>query len=254
VKKSFFLSGHLLLIWLTIVLITSSCSLVDSSRRSLLGEPAKAPKNKAQYISRAQYDQLMQKYEKLSVEYDELKQDSVPVEKEIEPIKVQDKSVETVDVFENLVQDQKKSPSKPEMAKVEAPAKEAMVIPAAAMSSSSEGSEENRINEDVLYYNKAVALLENNEIQKALQAFQVLSKNDIPQVRVRAKFQMGRIFMKNNEYDLAMQMFEEILSQHASSGMVIHSLKSLVECSRALGLKSKEKKYTTILRDIFDIT
>ena len=72
------------------------------------------------------------------------------------------------------------------------------------------------------------------------------------QVRVRAKYFIGEILFIQEEYDLAMQVFEEIINQHAFSAVIIKSLDRLVECSKKLGLSKKERRYFSILKDIFN--
>ena len=82
------------------------------------------------------------------------------------------------------------------------------------------------------------------------------------QVRARAKFQIGELFFKQGEYDLAMQEFEGVLANHAFSGVVLRALERLVDCSERLirdeGLgrgerdaqREKRDRYSS-LRDFF---
>ena len=71
------------------------------------------------------------------------------------------------------------------------------------------------------------------------------------QIRVHAKFYIGEILFRQQEYDLAMQVFEEILDKDAFSGIVLKTLGRLVTCSKKLKLKKKKDRYYSMLHDFF---
>jgi TolA-binding protein len=73
------------------------------------------------------------------------------------------------------------------------------------------------------------------------------------QIRVRSKFQIAEILFTQNEFDLASQVFEDIVKNYAFSGLVIDSLKRLVTCSEKLNLNDKAVKYQSMLSDIFGV-
>ena len=63
---------------------------------------------------------------------------------------------------------------------------------------------------------------------------------------------MGEILFSQGEYDLSLQIFEEILERHAFSGLVIKTLGRLIVCSEKLKLVGKQEKYYSILHDFFE--
>jgi len=49
-----------------------------------------------------------------------------------------------------------------------------------------------------------------------------------------------------------MQIFEEIITRDAYSGMVVKTLGRLIVCSEKLGLKAKKDKYFSVMHDFFE--
>ncbi|MCY4524927.1 MAG: hypothetical protein OXB84_09315 [Halobacteriovoraceae bacterium] len=71
------------------------------------------------------------------------------------------------------------------------------------------------------------------------------------QIKARAAFLKGEILFQQNEYDLAMQLLEEMVEKYAFSGMVLVALRRLLVCAEKLKLKEKRKKYYSLLHDFF---
>ena len=81
-----------------------------------------------------------------------------------------------------------------------------------------------------------------------------LEKSPVKQLMVWSKYLIGEILFKQNEFDLAMQVFEEIINKHAFSGLVIKSLGRLIVCSEKLKLTKKKEQYYSLLHDFFEPT
>ena len=101
---------------------------------------------------------------------------------------------------------------------------------------------------------QAKQYLFNNKLDAALQIFKDLENSKHKQVKVRAQFFIGEVLFKQGEYDLAMQVFEDIINKYAFSGIILKTLGRLVVCSDKLRLKKKYDLYYSILHDFFETT
>ena len=106
------------------------------------------------------------------------------------------------------------------------------------------------LQEEIENLIRARSYVERRKLNKAMDLLKKLDKSKDAQIRVRAKFYIGEVLFIQEEYDLAMQVFEEIISKHAFSAMTIRSLDRLVECSKKLELSKKERRYYSILKDL----
>lgn len=70
---------------------------------------------------------------------------------------------------------------------------------------------------------------------------------------MRAKLQIGELLMKQNQYDLALQSFEDIIQKYAQSGVVIDALRNAAICGDKLGLANKRDQYSSMLKDVFEM-
>jgi tetratricopeptide (TPR) repeat protein len=183
-------------------------------------------------VPRAQYDQLLLKYEELSKKYEELKerppgsQDTLVDElqrSQSENFAKSSSNVETVDVFPT------DKPSTSSVASVEVP---------------------DDVEAQLGLYRKGVALKETNQ-GEATKIFQQLESKAIAPVKVRAKYQIGDMLLKKGQYDLALQVFEDIISKNAHSGVVLDALNGALIASEKLGMNSKKDQYASMLNDVF---
>jgi tetratricopeptide (TPR) repeat protein len=99
---------------------------------------------------------------------------------------------------------------------------------------------------------KADKLVRQNRMDSALILLKDLEESSNHQIKVRAKFYLAEMLFRQNEYDLAMQMYEEIVRKYAFSGLVIKSLGRLIVCSEKLKLGKKQERYYSILHDFFE--
>lgn len=99
---------------------------------------------------------------------------------------------------------------------------------------------------------KANQLVGQNRMDSALILLKELEESPNGQIKVRAKFYLAEMLFRQNEYDLAMQMYEEIVRKYAFSGLVIKSLGRLIVCSEKLKLGKKQERYYSILHDFFE--
>lgn len=213
---------------------TASCSLVETTRQSLLGDsPRKAVKKEVKWVSKSQYDDLMIKYKDISSKYERLKEDRMSSKKAFNQLNelASTAADETVDVFgdEGLI------PTKPVIKK-----------PQIEITGS-------KINKELNYFKKAVALYDNSNTDEALKIFQSLEKSSLKQVRVRSRKYIADIYFSKSQFDLALQVYQRIITNDAYSGKVIPALRGAAICSGKLGLTEKKQQYESMLKDFFEV-
>lgn len=205
----------------------NSCSWYRDVERSLVEGDDK--KSSSKTISRAQYDNLLVKYEELSKKYELLKEnrskDQPSLKDEIQQTSSENFSntssnVETVDAFSNQ-----------------------QVAEVANVSSD--------VESQLSLYKKAVNL-KSSASGDATKIFQQLETQGIPEVKVRSKLQIGEMLYEKGQYDLALQVFEDIINKYAYSGVVLDSLKYAQICSEKLGLQNKKDQYSSMINDVFE--
>lgn len=221
----------------SILILFSSCSsLVESTRRSLLGEetPRKA-KKQVKWVSKAQYDDLLNRYKNLKDNYDKLKDEKINSQGNYSQMdEMAANKTETIDVF-----------SKGGLANQVANSNDSKV--------ELQNLNQNDVNDELKVYKKGVALKQNGKVDESLKVFQYLERSNSQQIRVRAKSHIGGIYMDKSQFDLALQVHENIITNYAFSSKVIDSLKNAIVCCDRLGLTDKKLKYQSILRDFFEI-
>lgn len=205
------------------LLLLSSCSWYRDLERSLVEDDEKKMRS-SRSVPRAQYDQLLVKYEELSKKYEQLKekpatsQDSL-----IDELASTSSNVETVNVFDG-------AQAAPSSSPIEVPAD---------------------IESQLNLYRRGLALKESNP-GEATKIFQQLETRAVSPVRARAKFQIGEMLLARGQYDLALQVYEDVITKNAESGVVLDALRGAVVASDKLGIPNKKDQYSSMLNDVFE--
>ncbi len=242
-------------LYLSLATSLVSCSWI-SNKRSLFGDDedvsaAEADSAKLQTVPKAQYEQLQNKYNAL---VDQMKKNprgaaagagamaassgERPPEDlvdELNKAKSNNELVETVDVFgkDGAVRASPKGLDKR--------------VPVIAVNVTPR-----EIEDQIIKLDRAQALLAQNRFDQSLTLLKDLEASNVRQIRVRAKFLIGEMLFTQGEYDLSMQVFEEIIHKDAFSGLVLKTLGRLIVCSEKLKLTKKQQKYYSILHDFFE--
>ncbi|EQC46619.1 tol-pal system YbgF family protein [Bacteriovorax sp. Seq25_V] len=248
--------------FLTLIAISaslSSCSWM-STRKALFDEEVENTNPKVENsnqstnsVPKAQYDQLLSKYESLldkiktaenqaadQIENSPSAKEGEMMEK-LSKITPQADLAETVDVFgKNGISSQ-----------IPADIMEAAATTAAPSGKKLSDSE---IQTQLQSLQKANKFVMENKMDSALILLKDLEESSNPQIRVRAKFYLAEMLFRQNEYDLSMQIYEEIIRGYAFSGLVIKSLGRLIVCTEKLKMDKKKERYYSILHDFFEAT
>lgn len=213
------------------LLILSSCSWYRDLERSLVEDDEKQAR-RSKVVPREQYDQLLVKYEELSKKYEQLKE---------KPAGSPDSLVD------ELNRTQTENFAQPSM-NVET--ETVNLFPTAPAAASAPIEVPSDVESQLSLYRKGLALKATNP-GEATKIFQQLETQAIPAVKVRAKYQVGEMLLGRGQYDLSLQVFEDIINMHADSGMVLDALRGAVMASEKLGITNKRDQYASMLHDVF---
>lgn len=214
----------------SLLILSTSCSWYRNLERSLVEDDKKqARNNRGRPVPREQYDQLLVKYEELSKKYEDLKAGKSPESSLVDELQntantSPNVETETVDIFPPVGNQTVAS-----------------TIPGPA-----------NLESELALYRKGLALKASNP-GEATKIFQQLENTGSPSVKVRAKFQVGEILYSKQQYDLALQVFEDIINREAHSGVVLDALRYAAVSSDKLGLQAKRDQYTSMLKDVFEV-
>jgi len=256
--------GKLLFTLLAVISLSSCSSFIDSTRKIVGVESSHKQKKKVKWVSKAQHDDLLAKYKNISDKYERLKDDKLTSPKgysQLDELAAPNKN--TVNMNKPMPVSPKPVSPKPVSPKdqtvdvfgqgglaSEIAAKAAGSIEPAPMGMEEDAS---TIDQELNTYKKAVALRERGKAQDALKIFQLLERSPTKQIRVRSRLQIGEIYLTQKQYDLALQVFENMIFKDSFSGKVLDALQGAIVCTENLGLKEKRNKYKSILVDFFGI-
>lgn len=238
-----------IMIILTCLLFTSSCSWL-SQRRGLFEGPESAPEQTPAPnapVSREQYDQLvkqhqelMQRHELLQKEWQSSKQDPQLLT-ELRLAKESPELAETVDVFSGTTSPQIQT----EVSKPASMTSSKPVIDSRALDPA-------MVEEHIQILRASNTLLAENRYDQALREIRKVENSPIRQIRARAKYNLGEVLFQQGEFDLAMQIFEDVIKTEAFSGIVLKTLGRLIVCSEKLNQEQKRETYFSMFHDFFE--
>ncbi|HXH74893.1 MAG TPA: hypothetical protein VNJ08_08005 [Bacteriovoracaceae bacterium] len=220
------------------LVFSTSCSWYKSLERSLVDDGGEKTNKRSRSVPREQYDQLLVKYEELSKKYESAKETPPEVKPSLveELQRTQGENFapavesETVDLFAS----QNAAPPTP-------------AAPAVPVLSNVSGD----LDSQLTLFRKAMTLKTSNP-GEATKIFQQLETEGSPAVKARSKLQIGELLLGRGQYDLALQVFEDIINRHSSSGVVLDALKFAVVCADKLGTQNKKEQYASMLNDVFE--
>jgi TolA-binding protein len=204
-----------------------------------------------QMVPKAQYDALMTKYLELEKKLtppaaaatpqaeDLVSEIEKTAAKDNETIEAKNTLMETVDVFDSKTATVV-NPSLPGKLSLDVESDQTL------------GSNSGAIENEIADLKKGMGLAGAGKFDQAIKILQSLSKTSSnKQIQVRAKFGTGEVFLAQKEYDLALQVYEDIINHNVYSGLVLNALKRAVTCSEKLNLTDKKTRYESLLKDVF---
>jgi TolA-binding protein len=220
------------------LIFLSSCAWYRDLERSLVDDNEKQVKRTQRAVPREQYDQLLVKYEELSKKYEQIKE---------KPATSQGSLVDELQKTQSENFAQPSSNVETETVNVFPPAG---TLAADNQTSSTPIEVPADIESQLSLYRRGLALKASNA-GEATKIFQQLENQAVSPVKARAKFQIGEMLLGRGQYDLALQVFEDIINKNAESGIVLDALKYAVVASEKLGITTKRDQYSSMLNDVF---
>jgi TolA-binding protein len=108
------------------------------------------------------------------------------------------------------------------------------------------------IDDQITKLREVQDLVKVNKFDAALTLLKELENSKEKQIVVRAKLMLGDVLFNQGEFDLASQVYEEVVKKYAFSGLVLKALGKLVACSEKLKQPEKQAKYYSLLHDFFE--
>lgn len=108
------------------------------------------------------------------------------------------------------------------------------------------------IDDQITKLREVQEMVKVNKFENALTLLKELENSNEKQIVVRAKMMLGDLLFNQGEYDLASQVYEEVIKKYAFSGNVLKALGKLVACSEKLKQPEKQAKYYSLLHDFFE--
>lgn len=249
----FFRKKFSLLAVLVSLLALQSCSWMNKRKVLFDQEGSSSSKTEQatssqQTVSKAQYDQLLSKYEQL---LDKIKHaETTTTSQRKSPTSGEGGHAHQLEMMNEL---SKITPPADLAETVDVFGKNGMAqVSTTETPASNSKMSDSAIQAQLGALQKANRLVTQNKMDSALILLKDLEESKNKQIRVRAKFYLAEMLFRQNEYDLAMQMYEEIIKKYAFSGLVIKSLGRLIVCSSKLKLGKKQERYYSMLHDFFE--
>lgn len=241
-------------------LLLTSCSSLwlhrDQTVDQALNDGVQVPTST---VPKEQYDELARKYQELlnqsknlkSQEVAEIKAPANPDEQK----KPEVPATTMIDPSELVNKIDSAIPDAPQLNGVDVMAKneeKAAVLPTSYGVKTLNNTDE--IDDQISRLREVQELVKVNKFEQALVILKELEASKEKQIVVRAKMMLGDLLFNQGEFDLASQVYEEIIGKYAFSGFVLKALGKLVVCSEKLKQPEKQAKYYSLLHDFFEAT
>jgi hypothetical protein len=206
------------------LLSMSSCSLFEERRP--VGKAQSATISDNFNVPRAQYDEVINQLENERKESDLLKEKILRLEFEKENFKCENK--ETIEIIVPTSNEKNSIPI--DQVKEEKKPKE--------------------LNDEILSLEKAKDEMIKGRLAQAMIILKELSTSSNQHMRARSKFRIGEILVLQKEYELAQQVFQEIIDHYSFSSVSIDALREIIKCFQSQNNEEKVKEYGALLEKI----
>ena len=265
-KKKFGMEGVPALLMLCSALFFTSCSSLWLHRGQTV-DSVQAGQTAPAMVSKDQYDELARKYQELlNLSKNQLaKTEPAPVTPVV-PAHTIDSNVQTkpelgantaIDPSELVNHLDKAIPDIAPADSVDALKAENPVVsekgpPVPTSMGVQHINNTDEIDEQITKMREVQELVKVNKFDAALTLLKELENSHEKQIVVRAKIMLGDLLFNQGEFDLASQVYEEVIKKYAFSGLVLKALGKLVVCGEKLKQPEKQAKYYSLLHDFFE--
>ena len=106
------------------------------------------------------------------------------------------------------------------------------------------------VRSEIQYIKKAKALMKQKRYGQSMRMLQELESSRKRPILVRSKSEMAGLLYKQEEYELALQIYEEIFMRHADSSLSVQSLDRALDCAKKLSLSDKIEQYSNFKKEM----
>jgi TolA-binding protein len=269
VKKKFGMEGAPALLMLCSALFFTSCSSLWLHRGQTVDSVQAGQNIAPAMVSKDQYDELARKYQELlTLSKNQGAKPETTVEPQSNPTSGIDKATQTkpeigastsIDPSELVNHIDKAIPDTAAVDSVDALKSEGVVNnekgpPVPTSMGVQHVNNTDDVDEQITKLREVQALVKVNKFDNALTVLKELENSKEKQIVVRAKMMLGDLLFNQGEFDLASQVYEEVIKKYAFSGFVLKALGKLVVCGEKLKQPEKQAKYYSLLHDFFEAT
>jgi TolA-binding protein len=250
-------------VYFAATVLLSSCSSLYLHRDQTVDSAMSEGAYSGQTVPKEQYEELARKYQDLLAQAKVLaKNEPAPVAPSVEnkPTPVDPLAQKKPELAESTTLDPSELVNKIDTsipdAVSEAPnSMAAEITPGPAVPTSMGVQTVNNtdeIDDQIVRLRDAMALINANKFENALIILKELETSKEKQIVVRSKMMLGDLLFNQGEFDLASQVYEEVITKYAFSGLVLKALGKLIVCSEKLKQPERQAKYYSLLHDFFE--
>jgi len=250
-------------VYFAATLLLSSCSSLYLHRNQTVDSALSEGAYSGQTVPKEQYDELARKYQDLLAQSKVLaKNESAPIAPEQKPTPVDPLAQKKPEVAQTTTLDPSELVNKIDTAIPDAVSDTPNVQAAETHSTSGPAiptsmgvqtvNNTDEIDDQIIRLREATELINANKFENALIILKELETSKEKQIVVRSKMMLGDLLFNQGEFDLASQVYEEIISKYAFSGLVLKALGKLIVCSEKLKQPERQAKYYSLLHDFFE--
>lgn len=114
------------------------------------------------------------------------------------------------------------------------------------VSKNSKNYHSKRVRKDIGLLYQAYSMFNQKKFGDVIIILKELEDSQVFQIRAQARFLLGKTMYEQGEYDVAMQIFEEIVLKMRGTVFGLLSLEKLISCTDKVGLMQKKKYFSQL--------
>ena len=241
-------------VYLAVTLLLTSCSSLLLEREQTVDSALQGGVNS---VPKEQYDELARKYQELLEKSKQhAKAEPAPAPAVASSTSLQDEQkkpqLEGSTVIDPSELVNKIDSSIPDAVSDTPVVKPEVTTPVVTSSGVQTVNNTDEIDDQIIRLREVQENIKVNKFENALVILKELENSKEKQIVVRAKMMLGDLLFNQGEFDLASQVYEEVINKYAFSGLVLKALGKLIVCSEKLKQPERQAKYYSLLHDFFE--
>lgn len=117
---------------------------------------------------------------------------------------------------------------------------------AKAAINSSNSYNSKRVRKDISLLYQAYSMFNQKKFGDVIIILKELEDSQVFQIRAQSRYLLGKTMYEQGEYDVSMQIFEEIVLNMRGTVFGLLSLEKLISCTDKIGLMQKKKYFSQL--------